>query len=52
VKLRIGDGFFEVETILAAHGIAHVIHRLHDDLASIAQHQLIKFQFGHRDYFG
>ena len=44
------DGLLEVEAILAAHRAAHVIHRLHDDLPAIAQHQLIKFQFGHKSF--
>ena len=50
VKLGVGDGLLEVEPILAPHGAAHVIHRLHDNLATIAEDQVIKFQFCHGRY--
>ena len=50
VKLGIGDGLLEVETIAAPHVAAHMIHRLHDDLPAIAENQLIKFQFWHGRY--
>jgi hypothetical protein len=43
LKLRIGHGALEIETIFAPHGAAHMIHRLQDDLAAVAQDQVIKF---------
>ena len=39
----IGDGALEVKTILAPHGAAHMIHRLHDDLAAVTENQLINY---------
>jgi len=43
LELGIGDGALEVEAILAPHCAAHMIHRLQDDLATVAQNQVVKF---------